>query len=159
MLCGIAAEQRAQELELRFPHLRGRVLAAGFSDYELTLVYRQALAVVIPSRIEGFGLPAIEVMASGGLCLVADARGLREAGAEAALRFSARQPEQLSDLLKLVADPFTRAWLLQSQVANAHALTPCPSQSRPDWFGLACPGAYGPSRLTGMTLLVLSSRK
>ena len=32
------------------------------------LVYRQALAVVIPSRIEGFGLPAIEVMAAGGLC-------------------------------------------------------------------------------------------
>ena len=88
VLCGIAAKQRAQELELRFPHLRGRVLAAGFSDSELTLVYRQALAVVIPSRIEGFGLPAIEVMASGGLCLVADVRGLREAGAEAALRFS-----------------------------------------------------------------------
>ena len=66
-----------QELELRFPHLRGRVLAAGFSDSELALVYRQALAVVIPSRIEGFGLPAIEVMAAGGLCLVADARGLR----------------------------------------------------------------------------------
>ena len=48
VLCGIAAEQRAQELELRFPHLRGRVLAAGFSDSELTLVYRHALAVVIP---------------------------------------------------------------------------------------------------------------
>ena len=62
---------------MNFPHLRGRVLAAGFSDSELALAYRQALAVVIPSRIEGFGLPAIEVMAAGGLCLVADARGLR----------------------------------------------------------------------------------
>ena len=59
VLCGIAAEQRAQELEVHFPHLRGRVVAAGFSDAELALVYRQALAVVIPSRIEGFGLPAI----------------------------------------------------------------------------------------------------
>ena len=28
VLCGIAAEQRAQELELRFPHLSGRVFAA-----------------------------------------------------------------------------------------------------------------------------------
>ena len=46
------------------------------------------MAVVIPSRIEGFGLPAIEVIASGGVSLVADVRGLREAGAEAALRFS-----------------------------------------------------------------------
>ena len=134
VLCGIAAEQRAQELELRFPHLRGRVLAAGFSDDELTLVYRQALAVVIPSRIEGFGLPAIEVMASGGLSLVADARGLREAGAEAALRFSARQPEQLSDLLKLAADPFTRKWLqtqLQPRVRSRLA------RLNPDLIGLA----------------------
>ena len=134
VLCGIAAEQRAQELELRFPHLRGRVLAAGFSDYELTLVYRQALAVVIPSRIEGFGLPAIEVMASGGLSLVADARGLREAGAEAALRFSARQPGQLSDLLKLAADPFTRKWLqtqLQPRVRSRLA------RLNPDLIGLA----------------------
>ena len=146
VLCGIAAEQRAQELELRFPHLRGRVLAAGFSDYELMLVYRQALAVVIPSRIEGFGLPAIEVMASGGLSLVADARGLREAGAEAALRFSARQPGQLSDLLKLV-QILLRESGCRASCYRARALTPCPSQSRPDWSGLARSGTKGHSRL------------
>ena len=134
VLCGIAAEQRAQELELRFPHLRGRVLAAGFSDYELMLVYRQALAVVIPSRIEGFGLPAIEVMASGGLSLVADARGLREAGAEAALRFSARQPRQLSDLLKLAADPFTRKWLHSQLLPRVRSRL---ARLNPDLIGLA----------------------
>ena len=57
------------------------IYAAGFTDVELALVYRHALAVVIPSRIEGFGLPAIEV-AAGGLPLLADSRGLREAGGE-----------------------------------------------------------------------------
>ena len=134
LLCGIAAEQRAQELEASFPHLRGRILAAGFSDPELALVYSQALAVVIPSRIEGFGLPAIEVMASGGLCLVADARGLREAGGEAALRFSPRQAEQLRDLLKLVADPLTRAWL-QSQVQTR--MRSRLARLNPDLIGLA----------------------
>jgi len=134
LLCGIAAEQRAQELEVRFPHLRGRILAAGFSDSELALVYRQALAVVIPSRLEGFGLPAIEVMASGGLSLVADARGLQEAGAEAALRFSPCQPEQLSELLKLVAAPLTRTWLkrqLQPRIRSRLA------RLNPDLIGLA----------------------
>ena len=134
VLCGIGAEQRAEELELHFPHLRGRVLAAGFSDLELALVYRQALAVVIPSRIEGFGLPAIEVMASGGLSLLADARGLREAGAEAALRFSPRHPEQLSDLLKLLANPFARKWLqgeLQPRIRARLA------RLNPDLIGLA----------------------
>ena len=134
VLCGIAAEQRAQELELRFPHLRGRVLAAGFSDSELTLVYRQALAVVIPSRIEGFGLPAIEVMASGGLSFVADARGLREAGAEAALRFSSRQPRQLSDLLKLVVDLHTRKWLQSLLLPRVHSRL---ARLNPDLIGLA----------------------
>ena len=109
-------------------------MAAGFSDDELKLVYRQALAVVIPSRIEGFGLPAVEVMASGGLSLVADARGLREAGAEAALRFSPRHPEQLTDLLKLVVDPVTRAWLqtqLQARMRSRLA------RLNPDLIGLA----------------------
>ena len=134
VLCGIAAEQRAQELELRFPHLRGRVLAAGFSDSELQLVYRQALAVVIPSRIEGFGLPAIEVMASGGLCLVADVRGLREAGAEAALRFSSCQPRQLSNLLKLVVDLHTRKWLQSLLLPRVHSRL---ARLNPDLIGLA----------------------
>ena len=46
---------------------------------------------------------------------MADVRGLREAGAEAALRFSPRQPAQLSDLLKVLADPSSRRWL-QSQL-------------------------------------------
>ncbi|WP_226412575.1 glycosyltransferase [Synechococcus sp. MU1642] len=134
VLCGIAAEQRAQELEVRFPHLRGRITAAGFSDSELATVYCQALAVVIPSRIEGFGLPAIEVMASGGLSLVADARGLREAGAEAALRFSLRKPEQLSDLLKVVANTSSRKWLqrkLQPRVRSRLA------RLNPDLIGLS----------------------
>ena len=45
LLCGIAAEQRSQELVAHFPHLQGRILAAGFSDPELALVYRQALAL------------------------------------------------------------------------------------------------------------------
>ena len=36
-------------------------------------------------------------MAAGGLCLVADSRGLQEAGAEAALQFL-REPVQLSNL-------------------------------------------------------------
>ena len=134
VLSGIAAEQRAQELEVHFPHLQGRVLAAGFSDPELALVYHQALAVVIPSRIEGFGLPAIEVMASGGFPLISDVRGLREAGAEAAPRFSSRQPRQLSELLKLM-------WILLRERGCRESLKPRMrsrlARLNPDLIGLA----------------------
>ena len=134
VLSGIAAEQRASELEQHFPHLRGRIHAAGFTDVELALAYRYALAVVIPSRIEGFGLPAIEVMASGGVPLIADARGLQEAGAEAACRFSPDQPLQLSSLLELLIDPLVAPWF--------RALLRRRAQSRlerlnPDLIGLA----------------------
>ena len=65
---------------------------------------------------------------------MADARGLREAGAEAALRFSSRHPEQLSDLLKLVANPNTRTWLqgqLQPRIRSRLA------RLNPDLIGLA----------------------
>lgn len=102
VLCGIAAEQRAQEMEQRFGHLRGRCKACGFSDWELALAYRQAFAVVLPSHAEGFGLPAIEAMACAATVLVADSRGLREAGGGAALRFNPRQPQQLAQLLVML---------------------------------------------------------
>ena len=105
VLCGVAAEQRATELEDCFPDLRGRTLAAGFSDSELALVFRHALAVLIPSRIEGFGLPAIEVMAAGGLPLVADARGLREAGG--------RQQCVLLRISPNTSDVFCNSWSIR----------------------------------------------
>ena len=66
--------------------------------------------------------------------LCADVLGLLESGAEAALRFSTRQPEQLSSLLKLVANPSARNWLqshvqprMQSRLARLN----------PDLIGLA----------------------
>ena len=119
---------------MHFPHLRGRVLAAGFSDPELALIYRQALAVVIPSRIEGFGLPAIEVMASGGLSMDADFRGLREPGAEEAHRISPRQPAQLSELLKVLADPSSRRWLQSQLLPRMRSRL---DRLNPDLIGLA----------------------
>ena len=102
VLSGIAAAQRAQELEHRFSSLQRRCLAVGLTDLELALVYRHALAVVLPSHAEGFGLPAVEAMAAGGTVLVADSRGLREAGGGAALRFGSRCPAELTRLLALL---------------------------------------------------------
>ena len=134
VLCGVAAEQRAKELEDCFPDLRGRTLAAGFSDSELALVFRNALAVLIPSRIEGFGLPAIEVMAAGGLPLIADARGLREAGGEAAMRFAPDQPQHLRCLLQLLVDPVSRSWLMSRLQPRIDARL---ARLNPDLIGLS----------------------
>ncbi len=110
VLCGIGADQRRLQLQERYPHLQGRCVAAGFTDLELSLAYRHALAVVIPSHAEGFGLPAIEALATGATVLLADSRGLREAGGGAALRFNPRRPAELADLLELLLHPGS-AWL------------------------------------------------
>ena len=133
VLCGIAAEQRRAELEQRFPHLQGRCLAAGFSDLELALAYRHALAVVLPSHAEGFGLPAVEALASGATVLVADSRGLREAGAGAALRFPSRGAPQLAALLGLVLEP-GGPWLQQRLAVRRQRRL---AALHPDLIGLA----------------------
>ena len=57
-----------------------------------------------------------------------------EAGGEAALRFSPRQAEQLTDLLKLVVDPSSRAWL-QSRVQTR--MRSRLARLNPDLIGLA----------------------
>ena len=71
------------------------------------------MAVVVPSHVEGFGLPALEAAAAGGLVIVADSRGLREAAGEAGLRVQANEPQQLMALLQALQDPATRRWLNQ----------------------------------------------
>ena len=92
------------------------------------------MAVVIPSWIEGFGLPAVEVMASGGLPVVSDSRGLREAASEAALRFVPGCPSQLVDFLLMLLDQQSHDWVLRvlSKRANRRL-----DRLNPDLLGLS----------------------
>ena len=55
---------------------------------------------MVPSIYEPFGLVALEAMASGCPCIVADTGGLREVVPEdaAGLRFRARDPEALAEV-------------------------------------------------------------
>jgi glycogen(starch) synthase len=72
-------------------------------DDMLHSLYRVADLCVVPSIYEPFGLVALEAMASGCLCLVADTGGLREvvpADGTAALRFRARDPKSLAQMLE-----------------------------------------------------------
>ncbi|HEV2590339.1 MAG TPA: glycosyltransferase family 1 protein [Gaiellaceae bacterium] len=51
---------------------------------ELAQLYRDAAALVLPSRFEGFGIPALEAMASGTPVVVSDDPALREVVGDAA---------------------------------------------------------------------------
>ena len=74
-------------------------------DDMLHSLYRVAEVVIVPSIYEPFGLVALEAMASGCLCVVADTGGLREvvpAGGTVGLRFPARDSAALGQILERV---------------------------------------------------------
>jgi glycosyltransferase involved in cell wall biosynthesis len=69
-----------------FERFRGRARLAGFvSDAELAALYRGAIALVMPSREEGFGLPALEAMRCGTAVITSTAPALVEVTGDAAL--------------------------------------------------------------------------
>ncbi len=76
-------------------------------DDVLHSLYPIADICVVPSIYEPFGLVALEAMASGCPCIVADTGGLREVvpHEEAGLRFRPRDPEALAEMtVRLLGD-------------------------------------------------------
>lgn len=63
----------------------GVILPGFVSEAELAALYRGAIAVVVPSREEGFGLPALEAMACGAPVITSMAAALVEVTGDAAL--------------------------------------------------------------------------
>jgi glycogen(starch) synthase len=93
-------------------------------DDVLHSLYRIADLTVVPSIYEPFGLVALEAMASGCPCLVADTGGLREVvpNEDVGLRFEARDPESLAQMAeRLLTDEELRDRLVAE--ASEHVLT------------------------------------
>jgi glycosyltransferase involved in cell wall biosynthesis len=73
---------------------------------ELAHFYSNALALLYPTRYEGFGLPLLEAMASGIPIFASDTPVNREIGAEAGIYFTPGAHEQLSSyLIKRLNEP------------------------------------------------------
>lgn len=85
-------------------------------DDMLHSLYRVAEVCIVPSIYEPFGLVALEAMASGCPCVVADTGGLREvvpANGTASLRFRSRDSDALGKVLEQVlTDEEARAQLV-----------------------------------------------
>jgi len=72
-------------------------------DDMLHSLYRIAEVVIVPSIYEPFGIVALEAMASGCLCVVADTGGLREVvpgDGSVGLRFPSRDADALEEVLE-----------------------------------------------------------
>jgi glycogen synthase len=93
-------------------------------DDVLHSLYRIADLTVVPSIYEPFGLVALEAMASGCPCLVADTGGLREVvpNEDVGLRFRSRDPRSLAAMAeRLLTDEELRDRLVAE--ASEHVLT------------------------------------
>ena len=90
----------------------------------LPALYSAALAVVVPSLYEGFGLPVLEAMACGAPVIASTAGGLREAAGEAAIRVDPGDVEALAaQLRRVIGDAGLRADLARRGLAHARAFT------------------------------------
>jgi glycogen(starch) synthase len=100
-------------------------------DDVLHSLYRIADLCVVPSIYEPFGLVALEAMASGCPCIVADTGGLREVvpNDDVGLRFRSRDPRSLGRMMeRVLTDEALRDRLVAE--ASAHV-------GRFDWADVA----------------------
>lgn len=108
-----------------FSRFRGRATLAGFvGDDELAALYRGAIALVMPSIEEGFGLPAVEAMACGTAVITSNAPALVEITGDAALHVDARDSGAIADaMIRVANDEELRAALASRGIARARQFT------------------------------------
>lgn len=73
-------------------------------DNTLPALYRQAQAVIMPSPLEGFGLPALEAMACGTPVIAANAGALPEVVGQAAILVNAQSPQAFAEAMMTIQD-------------------------------------------------------
>ena len=98
-----------------------RVHFLGAVEYErLPYLYRNALLFVFPSRLESFGLPLVEAMASGVPIVASDLPICREICQNAALYFNMNDASELANrIITLIKNPKLRQQLTKLGVERA----------------------------------------
>jgi glycosyltransferase involved in cell wall biosynthesis len=83
--------------------ITSRVLFAGnLPDSEMPSLYRGAIALVLPSLVEGFGLPLVEAMASGTPVIAASTTSIPEVVGDAAILFDPLDTDEMRHAMELV---------------------------------------------------------
>lgn len=84
--------------------LANRVKFLGYVPYEkLPVLINQAIALVLPSLWEGFGLPVLEAMACGTPAIASNRSSLPEVAGDAALLIDPYNVREIADAMRAVA--------------------------------------------------------
>ena len=122
---GVAQEEQALAEAIAAGGLGDRVHRLGRVPHDdFAIVMANALAMVFPSRYEGFGLPVLEAMASGVPVLAANATALPEVLGPAGWLLSPDEPDVwAAAVARLQAEPATVATLSAAGRARARQFT------------------------------------
>jgi glycosyltransferase involved in cell wall biosynthesis len=112
------AEEEWRDLATRGLAARVRCLPRP-TDAELIQAYAGAIACVVPSVYEGFGLPVLEAMACGAPVVSSSAGSLAEVGGEAALYAEPTAPALAAALLRILREPALAEQLRRAGYARA----------------------------------------
>ncbi|MEH1904856.1 MAG: class I SAM-dependent methyltransferase [Nostoc sp.] len=89
------------------------------SDEELAIAYSGAVALVYPSKYEGFGMPVIEAMACGCPVITCSNASIPEAAGDAAIYVNDDDVDELANALCEVQKPSIRNSLITAGLAQA----------------------------------------
>jgi glycosyltransferase involved in cell wall biosynthesis len=105
--------------------LEDRVILAGFvPDEDLSYLYSCAYALIVPSLLEGFGLPAIEAMACGTPVVSSRAGSLPEVVGEGGVYFEATDTQSIARAIRMLLDePLHRDALARLALARSALFT------------------------------------
>ena len=112
---GMSSDTRSRSGHVPWLHHVGFV-----SDAELVTLYRRAVALVLPSRYEGFGLPVLEGMRAGCPVICANSSALPEVAGNAALLAPWDDAAALAaQMTRLANDPQLRTAQIAAGLAHA----------------------------------------
>ncbi len=110
---------------------------------ELQQKYRHASCVIIPSRMEGFGIPALEAMSSGTPLVCSNTWSLPEVGGDVPLYFDPTNVEQMAHgLYRACTIPELRETLARRGLERAELFHPNRIKAEVETFWMELPNLY-----------------